>query len=272
MAGQLGYTRRHTVEHAVGRTGADDKALTELVNKALSGDGAARQTLFARLRDVAWQTAQGRLKGQTVRGVSAQDVAQDAMLKLVRKIESLPADCDPKIRAYVATTVANIFRGHLRSGRVKAQAEQRAAVEPVSPLPSPSRQVHLNDGIDQARVAAVTELSKEQRAAFLLLFGERLSVAESAARMKCSEKAILQLIDRAIEAISAHISRADKSIPAAPREARRRALHQYLRATESGNSVEPAEFLRRYPKHAAALSPLLDELEQVRRVVQRLGE
>jgi len=247
---------------------ADEQALSELVNSALTGDEAARQSLFARLRDVAKLTALGRLRGHAVHGNDASDVAQESMLKLIRKIESLPADCDPKVRAYVATTVVNTIRKHAHSAKKEADAQTRLLGENGRDITSPSKRAHAAESCDLARLAAVTELSEEQRMALNLILGERLSPTECAARMNRTQKAIEHLVERATRAILARTTGEETTFAASPREMFRRALLRYLRETAAGRSVDREEFLRRYPKHGAALAPLLTELEQMRRVIR----
>lgn len=251
---------------------AEYKALSELVNSALTGDEAARQSLFVRLRDVAKQTALGRLRGHAIHGNDASDVAQESMLKLIRKIELLPADCDPKVRAYVATTVVNTIRKHAHAAKQEAEAQTRLPAEKGRDITSPSKRVHVAEGCNQARLAAVTELSEEQRMALKLILGEQLSTTECAARMKRSKKAIEHLLARVINTILARTTGEETTVAAGPSETIRRALLHYLRETEAGRSVDREEFLRRYPKHVAALAPLLTELEQVRRVIRGPGD
>lgn len=250
------------------RSMGDDKALTELVNSALSGNEAARQTLFSRLRDVAKQTALGRLRGSPVHGNDDSDVAQDSMVKLIRKMESLPADCDPKVRAYVVTTAVNTIRKHAQSAKREVQGQKRTPEEQRRDVTSPSKRVHLKDGCNQARLAAVAELSEEQRTALLLILGEQLSTDECAARMKRTRKAVVHLVERATLSILARTAEDDTAVSVGPREAVRRALLQYLRETEAGQRIDRDEFLRRYPKHSTELAPLLTELEQVRQVIR----
>ena len=193
-------------------------------------------------------------------------------MKLIRKIESLPADCDPKVRAYVATTVVNTIRKHAHAEKQEAEALTQLLEGKGRDITSPSKRVHVAEGCHQARLAAVTDLSEEQRMALKLILGEQLSTAECASRMKRSQKAIAHLVERATSTILARTTGEEIIVAAGPRETIRRALLRYLRETATGRSVDREEFLRRYPKHATALDPLLTELEQVRRVIRGPGE
>ncbi len=252
----------------MGKPADDINALSQLVNGTLDGDTTAREALFKQLRALAKRKAIRELSSRSVRLADDSDVAQESMTNLIRQIKSLPADCDPTLRAYVFKTVINAVRQLARSQRTRDDAEQQATDEEQRDVSSPSKGMHRKEAFDEVRVAAVTELSAEQREALLLVFGEQLSTADCAMRMQRSEKAITGLIDRAMTAILARVNGSEPAEPLSSRELLRRALMRYLRETSGGQSIDRDAFLGRYPKHAEALSPLLTELEEVRRMLR----
>lgn len=252
----------------MGPAASDEKMLSELVDRALSGDEVARQKLFSQLRSLAKQMAKRRMGRRTIQGADDSDIAQDSLAELAGKVESLPRDCDPKLKAYVATTVLNTIRKRARSAVTRKRTNRTYQEAGIDVFPSPSKSFRLKEGYNQARVTAVLELTPEQREALMLILGEQLTTADCAARMQRSEKSIAHLIDRAMSAITSRLNGEDSTIPAGRREPLRRVLLKYLKVTSGGRSIAREEFLRQHPKYADALAPLLTELEHVRRIIR----
>lgn len=250
------------------KPGDHGQQLVQLVERAVAGGEDARQELFGILRELAKRTAANRLRGRRIRGNDGSDVAHDSLLRLLEKLQALPANYDAKVRAYLVTTVVNTIRAHSRAANSELQALQRLALEDRKEVTRPSKRVHLKDSVNKARMTAITELSDEQRQALDLVLGENLSIDACAERMKRTKKAVEHLIDRATRAILADTTGIDTPKQLVSGGAVRRALIRYLHETEGGRSIDRDEFLQRYPKESAELAPLLTELELVRQVIR----
>lgn len=246
----------------------DEGRLVLLVERALAGDEDARQELFGMLRDLAKRTATANLRGRRIRSKDDSDVAHDSLLQLLKNLKKLPVSCDAKVRAYAVTTVVNTIRAYVRAANSESRTLQRMSLEARKEVTRPSKRVHLKDGVNKARVTAITELSDEQRQALDLVLGENLSLDACAERMNRTKKAVEHLLDRTTRTILANTTGIDTSTQPVSGGAVRRALIRYLQETEGGRTIDRDAFLRRYPKQAAELAPLLTELELVRQVIR----
>jgi RNA polymerase sigma-70 factor (ECF subfamily) len=153
----------------------------DLARRAAAGDRAAFTTLAERHYDrvyaLAWRWSGARAE--------AQDIAQDAMVKMATAISAFRNDCAFTTWAYrIAYTTAV---DHVRARR------RIVALDPA-------RMSALVDGVDgdtpedemmgQELWRAVRSLPDQQRDAVLLVYAQDLSHGEAAALMGCSEKTV----------------------------------------------------------------------------------
>jgi RNA polymerase sigma-70 factor, ECF subfamily len=154
---------------------------SDLARRAAAGDRAAFAALAERHYDrifaLAWRWCGARAE--------AEDVAQEAMVKMAGAIRSFRGDCAFSSWAWrIAYTTAV---DHLRA---------RAKIVPLGP----AQMQELTEGAyrDSPEDAiageelwrAVRALPEQQRDAVLLVYGEEMSHAEAAELMGCSEKTV----------------------------------------------------------------------------------
>ena len=153
--------------------GGDDKAFRQLVNANL---GMALGIARRMLGDAA----------------EAEDIAQDAMLRLWRNAATLelgPGGLKPWLRR----VVSNLAIDRIRSAR------NTSVVAEVPEQPAPARQVEALEARDLARRVqdALSALPERQRLALVLFHFEGLSQIEVGASLGVSDEAIESLLARA---------------------------------------------------------------------------
>ncbi|MFT7667999.1 MAG: RNA polymerase sigma-70 factor (ECF subfamily) [Planctomycetota bacterium] len=133
-----------------------------LIQGVLSGDPAALDTWYRSEHPLVWRLALGVL----LRAEEAEDLAQEAMLKLHDKLDRW----DPKrpYKQWRNTLVLNLCRDRLRRTGARERAESAAAQDALQqPLPDPSQQL---EQIELRRLLgmALGQLSAREREAFVL--------------------------------------------------------------------------------------------------------
>ncbi|MGH3431396.1 MAG: RNA polymerase sigma factor, partial [Thermocrispum sp.] len=114
----------------------------------------------------------------------AEDLVQTALLKMYRAWPKL-RDRDTVTR-YARRAVLNCWLDEKR--RPWRRSESRDGDVPDVPDPAADLDLHGQRAVDRERVLrAMTELAPRQRAVLVLRFWEDLSVAETAATMRCSD-------------------------------------------------------------------------------------
>lgn len=136
----------------------------------------------------------------------AMDAVQDAMLRLVRHYRDKPAaEWAPLFWGILRRRVVDLQRrrkvrsivvGWLGGGR-DDDGDELPAWEPADPGQDPLGRLHdVQSYADMA--AAVRQLPKRQREAFMLRMLEGLDVAETARAMGCSEGSVKTHLSRAM--------------------------------------------------------------------------
>lgn len=120
---------------------------------------------------------------------TAQDIAQDAFVKVGRKLFALR---DPqRSHAYLYRTVVNLCRG--RGRRLKTE---RAALEMLKG----DQRLHEPDITEQDEMwRALLLLPVRQRAALFLRYYQDLSEAQAAEILQCSVSAVKSLVNRGLK-------------------------------------------------------------------------
>jgi RNA polymerase sigma-70 factor, ECF subfamily len=158
----------------------------------------------------------------------AEDVAQEAMLRLAREDQSI---AEPA--AWVMTVATRLSINVLKSARVRREAYVGPWLpEPLleDPEPGPATQAELADSLSLALLVLLERLSPVERAAYLLreVFG--YEYAEIAAIIEQSEVNSRQLVSRARKHLEASRPRFD-----ADEGARDALLERFLAAAEEGD-------------------------------------
>jgi len=130
--------------------------------------------------------------GFLANAAEAEDVAQDAMLKL---LDTLPRwDGRREWRAWRNTIVLNLCRDRLRRIASRSDAESLAAplCQP-SPLPSPEQAAQGGE-VRELLMAALASLSPREREAFVLHDLDGLDAAETAAALGIAPSSVRSLL------------------------------------------------------------------------------
>lgn len=153
----------------------------ELAQRAAAGDSDAFAALaerhYDRIYALAWRWSGGRAE--------AQDIAQDAVVKMATAIRAFRNDCAFTTWVYrIAYTTAI---DHVRARRriVALDPARISALADGADNDTPE-----DDLIGQELWRAVRALPDQQRDAVLLVYAQDLSHGEAAALMGCSEKTV----------------------------------------------------------------------------------
>ncbi len=130
----------------------------------------------------------------------AMDIVQDTMLTLARKYAKRPADeWRPLFFRILQNRITDCYRRRASSNRLfsffssfrndEGEAVDVGELQPGRAADEPDQRVLLDDAGDEVERALAT-LPQRQREAFLLRSWEGLSVAETAAAMRCSEGSV----------------------------------------------------------------------------------
>lgn len=154
---------------------------SDLAQRAAAGDRAAFATLTKRHYDRAYALA-WRFTGARA---DAEDVAQEAMVKMAMSIKSFRGECAFSTWAWrIAYTTAI---DHIRANRkvVPFSPELAAAL-----ADSPAEGSPEDEAMGQDLWRAVRALPDQQRDAVLLVYAQDMSHGEAAELMGCSEKTV----------------------------------------------------------------------------------
>ncbi len=178
---------------------ADDDAL--LLARFAAGDqGAARiltGQLLPRVLRQAW-----RMLGDEA---EAEDVAQDAMLRLWRQAGDWRAG-EARVSTWLYRVTHNLCIDRIRKRRPTAPIESVA--EPTDPAPSALERL-VNSEESRGLARAILALPERQRQALVLRHFEGISNPEISARMDCSVEAVESLLARARRQLTTDMSSSD---------------------------------------------------------------
>lgn len=166
----------------------------ELVRAAQAGDREALETLSRRWWPAMWRWAALELGS----GDQAEDVVQEAMIRLVRFIDR----CDPdrSFQAWMRTIVRNCAHDLRPRPRVLELPIAQAAV-----APDPGRGLDLKTAAKRAREAFEC-LSPRQREVFQLCEQQGLPPTQAAEQLGIAPGTVRALLYRARRALRVHIA------------------------------------------------------------------
>jgi RNA polymerase sigma-70 factor (ECF subfamily) len=136
-------------------------ATYQLLERAKAGDHAALEVLFARHIPTLRQWASGRLPLWARDIADTQDLVQETVLQVFKRVEGFEPRGDGALQAYLRQAVMNRIRNEFRSRKRKPPFEgldEQAPAELTSPLEAAIRQEQL-DRYD----AALSRLSSQER-------------------------------------------------------------------------------------------------------------
>jgi RNA polymerase sigma-70 factor (ECF subfamily) len=184
-------------------TEQDDAALLALYAR---GDRMAARLLTARLLPRAYSHAL-RVLGD---GAEAEDVAQEAMLRLWRVAPEWRAG-EAKVTTWLYRVVANLCTDRLRRGRRRGALALDAVPEPEDGAPGAVARLETRDR-EAALQAALDALPERQRQAVVLRHIEGLGNAEIATIMDISAEAVESLTARGKRALAAALERQKEAL------------------------------------------------------------
>lgn len=183
---------------------------------------------------------------------TAEDVAQDALLRIMESLDRLRADT--RVRSWVMTVVTHcaIDEGRRRQRRLRRYADGAALPEPAAREGSPYERLATGQAYG-ALIARVTALPPRVRDDVVLHFGhQQLTCEEIAARRGETGDAVQVRVRRARLRLRSELRRRDvhPALPAAASRPRRgEALHSSLKSPGM-TSIEPRD-----PQSRPARSP-----------------
>jgi RNA polymerase sigma factor (sigma-70 family) len=175
---------------------ADEDAL--LLSRFAVGDQGAARTLTDRLLPGVLRQA-WRILGDEA---EAEDVAQDAMLRLWRQASDWRAG-EAQISTWLYLVTRNLCIDRIRKRRPTAALENVA--EPVDPTPSALERL-ANSEESRALARAILALPERQSQAVVLRHFEGLSNPEIGERLDCSVEAVESLLARARRQLAVEMS------------------------------------------------------------------
>lgn len=183
--------------HGVNVAGAEANEDAALVAAAADGDAAAFRSLVDRHLSSALGVARRMLRDDA----EAEDVAQEALLRLWRSAEGLEVGAYG-LRPWLRRVVSNLCVDRMRSTR------RLSVVEEVPERSEPaSQQAEMEAQDVSARVdAALKELPDRQRMALTLFHYEGLSQIEVGKIMEISDEAVESLLARARRSLKRALS------------------------------------------------------------------
>lgn len=182
--------------HGSAVTDTEAKVEATLLAAAGDGDAAAFRALVDRHLSGVLAVARRMLRDDA----EAEDVAQEALLRLWRSAEALEVGAHG-LRPWLRRVVTNLCVDRMRSGR------RLSVVEEVPEQTEPATQLaHLEASEVSKRVdAALKELPDRQRMALTLFHYEGLSQIEVGRIMGISDEAVESLLARARRSLKASL-------------------------------------------------------------------
>jgi RNA polymerase sigma-70 factor (ECF subfamily) len=177
----------------------DEEAIARVVERARSGDTAARQMLYLQYVDRVYRTVRGMLRSDA----DAEDVTQDAMLTVLTSLHAYRPRADARFAAWVTTFAANTARRRFRRRRPETTATgelPEVAGEPPDPLADLERARQR-----RALLTALAELSAREREAVSLRYGGDLNATEIAACLGLAPAAVRKILERARTRLGARL-------------------------------------------------------------------
>jgi RNA polymerase sigma-70 factor (ECF subfamily) len=180
------------------RQPADDGTdVWELVRGAQAGDAESFGRIYDRYVDVVHRFLYSRVGDRA----TAEDFTSETFVRALRRIDSLSFQ-GRDVGAWLITIARNIVRDHVKSSRHRLEVPtadmrdaDRATEGPEEAVLQRLTSAHL--------LAAMAQLSADQRECLVLRFLQGLSVAETAAAMGKKDGAVKALQHRAVRRLAA---------------------------------------------------------------------
>jgi RNA polymerase sigma-70 factor (ECF subfamily) len=168
-----------------------EDAIWRLVERARAGDAGARQTLYVQHVDRVFRTVRAMLRSDA----DAEDVTQDAMLKVLTSLNKYTPRADARFAAWVMTIAANTARRRFRRRRPELTATGELP-ERSNPGEDPA------DSLDRQRrrralLIALAELPDRERVIVSLRYGAELNASDIGRHLRIAPATIRKALERA---------------------------------------------------------------------------
>jgi RNA polymerase sigma-70 factor (ECF subfamily) len=251
-----------------------DASFEELLSRARNGTPGAMDELLTRYQGQLHGYAH-RLAASQPDGARPSDFIQNMALRAMVRWETFRGATEAEwvawLRQILQREVLMVAR---RAGRLK-----RRSGPPVG-LDEPEAQNVRDSGLTPSKVASqledwhkvlsgLHELPETQKEAIKLCYLEELPVAEAARALQRSEAAVASLLQRGLRALREQIMGQPTPGAATTRSAasrQSRALLEYLRRRDLGESIDPEAFVAEYPESAAELRAMLRSIAAIQAV------
>lgn len=181
----------------------------KLIAAAKSGDRAAREQLFERVRNYIGILARTKVEGWMRSKFDGSDLVQQTLLEAYTAFEQFEGATEAEWLAWLRQILSHNTRDvirHYRTGKRAADQEHSPVVngdasrvfEPTADLPSPSRLLMRREE-DLVLSDAISQLPPDYQEVIQLRSLQRLSFEEVAERMERSRPATQMLWTRAIK-------------------------------------------------------------------------
>ena len=164
------------------RAGADDpEATINLVARARDGDTAALEALCARFLPRMKRWAHGRLPAHTRSMVDTQDLVQDTLVHVVRRLDSFVPRHEGAFQGYIRQALQNRIIDLVR----RTQGRSFKAVDTDLPAPEPSPlELAVGSELLDRYEAALQRLAPEHREAIVARVEMQLGWREIAEQLQ----------------------------------------------------------------------------------------
>jgi RNA polymerase sigma-70 factor (ECF subfamily) len=177
-----------------------------LVSRAQSGDAAALDRLCARYLPRLERWAHGRLPGWARGALDTQDIVQDTLTQVVRRLDTFQPRHDGAFQAYVRQALLNRVRDEIRHAQRHPAADPIDTAAPAS-MPSPLEEAIGAEALERYE-GALQRLKPADRDAIILRVELGLSHAEIAQAIgKPSVAAAHMTVSRALVRLAQEMAR-----------------------------------------------------------------
>jgi len=188
------------------------------VERARSGERAAREALFERHADRLRLYVEFRLGRALARRVEVEDVVQETFLRAWRDLERATLSGDNAFFGWIATIARHVITDVARAARARGPSRELGPLErgdwshagqldPEDPGSGPVTRAVRNELGEHLRNAFLA-LSPQHRRVIALRQFEQRSARDAAPRLGCSEMAVHALFRRALDAWARELERA----------------------------------------------------------------
>jgi RNA polymerase sigma-70 factor (ECF subfamily) len=173
-------------------------ATMELVRQAKAGDEAALDALFVRYEARLRRWAHGRLPAAARGALETQDLVQDTLIRVFKRLDTFEPRHPGAFRDYVWTTLWNAIRDIARGAKRRGPVDSLEEIELITPDPSPLERAIGAETLARYE-AAMQRLRPDEREAIIMRVELGLSHAEIAKALgKPSAAAAHMTVSRAL--------------------------------------------------------------------------